>query len=77
MPNIDTIQDATPRCPGTSTNVNYGLGRVMNTGNNQRLHCGKAMRWDQDGEHWTCGDGHSLSGESVAAVAADTLAAAA
>ena len=80
MPNIDTIQDATPCCPGTRTNVNYGLARVKNTGDNQRLLCGMAMRWHHATATWTCSDGHRASGATVVSIngtiAADALAAA-
>ena len=68
MPSIDVMQDATPTCPGTTTNVNYGLGKVKNTADNARLLCGKAMRWQQAAGRWTCPDGHRVSGETVVAI---------
>jgi hypothetical protein len=47
-PCLSTIQAATPKCPGSHTNMNTLAGLAM------RIPCGRPMRWDTTAEQWRC-----------------------
>ena len=47
-PCLSTIQAATPKCPGTHTNMDPIAGRAAH------LPCGQPMRWDATAEQWRC-----------------------
>jgi hypothetical protein len=47
MPSIDTMQAATPVCPGLSTNLMHHLRAPGD-------RCARAMRWQHDAEIWVC-----------------------
>ncbi len=47
-PCLSTIQAATPKCPGSHTNMNTLAGLAM------YIPCGRPMRWDSAAERWRC-----------------------
>ena len=50
-PCLSTIQAATPKCPGSHTNMNTLAGLA------KYIPCGRPMRWDATAEQWQC-DSH-------------------
>lgn len=75
MPSGETLDNARPHCPGTSTNVriktkNHGLGKGENVHEvHQHLPCGVAMTWSHPAGGWECPDhGFLLSGAQAAAL---------
>ena len=47
-PCLSTIQAATPKCPGSHTNMNTLAGLA------KHIPCGRPMRWDERTEQWQC-----------------------
>jgi hypothetical protein len=48
MPSLSMIQAATPKCPGSHTNINTHAGLA------HRIPCGRPMLWDATAEQWRC-----------------------
>jgi len=63
-PCLSTIQAATPKCPGTHTNMNTLAGMA------KYIPCGRAMRWDTMAEQWRCASHGRRSVETDLAEAA-------
>ncbi len=47
-PCLSTMQAATPKCPGTHTNIDTLAGLA------KYIPCGRPMRWDATAEIWRC-----------------------
>jgi hypothetical protein len=47
-PCLSTIQAATPKCPGSHTNISTHAGLA------KYIPCGRPMRWDATAEQWQC-----------------------
>ena len=47
-PSLATIQAATPKCPGTHTNMDTLAGLA------KHIPCDRPMRWDARAEQWQC-----------------------